>query len=220
MNQSIRDRLIAVNAELIREGAAVAASQFRTGVIGSPTYVDLQALHRWWGKVQSFGYQLGRAAKPWRQFLSEDPKRNTLAFVQRALGTLEAIASELEDDHLHTFTALVRSETLADLLDQAQHLFDAGYGLAAGVLGRAVLEEHLRSTCEALNCQPEKARATIKDLNQALYAAEHYSKTQMKRIDMLASIGNDAAHNKPDLEAEDVKRLLADLPAIIEATGA
>lgn len=195
------------------------STQFNVQVMGSPTYVDLQTLHRWWGKVKSFANQLGVAARPWHDTLTTDPERNTLAFSNRILGTLEAISHELQHDHLQTFTTIVRAETLADLLEQANHLSSAGYFLAAGVIGRAVLEQHLRTTCETLDCVPAKARPTIIDYNQALYGVQHYTKIKMKQIEALAAIGNDAAHNSSDLQANDVNKLLEDLPEIIDSTG-
>lgn len=219
MNHTHKERLLRINAELIAEADGVVATKYNTRTLGAPTYVEPQALHKWWGKVKSFGHQLGTAAKPWQEMFSGDPDRNTLGFVKRVLGTLEAIQHEIEHDHLNSFTQLVKAETLADLLDQSQHLFDAGYHLAAGVIGRAVLEEHLRATCHTLGCAPTKKRATLNDFNQALYGEDHYSKTKMKHIDALASIGNDAAHNKPELDSADVKKLLQDLPGVIESTG-
>ena len=140
MNQTRKDKLLKINEDLIEEAKAVVESQFNTDVIGAPTFVDLQLLHKWWGKVKSFGHQLSTAAKPWQDMFSADPQRNTLAFTKMVLGTLEAIQHELDNDHLETITQLVKAETLADLLDQAEHLFENGYHLAAGVIGRAVLE--------------------------------------------------------------------------------
>jgi len=218
MNHSHKDKLPRINEELINEAKAVVASQYNTRVIGAPTFVDLQLLHKWWGKVKSFAHQLGTAAKPWQEIFSTDPERNTLVFAKRVLGTLEAIRHELENDHLETVTQLVKAETLADLLDQAEHLFESGYHLAAGVIGRAVLEEHLRTICDTLSCSPSKKRPTISDFNQALYDVQHYSKIKMKQIDVLTSIGNDAAHNNPNLDSADVKKMLADLPEVIEST--
>jgi len=119
MNQTYKNKLLKINNELIEEAKAVVASQFDTKVIGAPTFVDLQLLHKWWGKVKSFGYQLGNAAKPWQEMFSTGPKLNTLAFAKQVLGTLEAIRHELGNDHLETVTQLVRAETLADLLDRA-----------------------------------------------------------------------------------------------------
>ncbi len=218
MNESHKEKLLRINDKLIEEASAVVGSQFRDEW-DPVTYVNIQLLHKWWGKVKSFGHQLGTAARPWKETLSDDPGPNTLSFALAVLGTLEAIKHELENDHLNSFTQLVRAETLADLLDQAQQLFESGYHLAAGVIGRAILEEHLRTTCDTLGCTPSKQRPTINDLNLALYGIQHFSKTKMKHIDVMASIGNDAAHNKPDLDSADVKKLLFDLPEVIESTG-
>lgn len=220
MRKSPREKFIKINEVLIAEAQSVVESKFNVDIISASTYVDIQLLHKWWAKVKSFGHLLGASAKPWHAILTTDPEKNTLAFVRRVLGTLEAIKHELENDYLETFTQLVRAETFSDLLDQAQHLFDNGYFLAAGVIGRAVLEEHLRVTCDTLGCAPSKQRPTINDFNQALYASQHYSKTKMKQVDHLASIGNDAAHNKPNLNSADVKRMLLDLPEVIESTSA
>ncbi|MCF8146039.1 MAG: hypothetical protein K9N21_19195 [Deltaproteobacteria bacterium] len=218
MNLTQRNRFLKINNELIEEGKSVVASKFNTNVIGAPTFVDLQKLHRWWGKVKSFGHQLGLAAKPWQEVFSANPERNTLVFALTVIGTLEAIAHEFENDHLETFSGIIRAETLADLIEQGEHLLESGYHLAAGVIGRAVLEEHLRSTCANLNCTPTKKRPTINDFNMALYGLQHYTKVKMKQIDVLATIGNNAAHNSPDLDPSDVKKLLADLPELIEST--
>jgi hypothetical protein len=215
MNQSQKAKLIKINGDLIEEAKAVVATNFRTGAIGAPKFVSIQAFYRWWGKVKSFGHQLGTAAKPWQEMFATEPKRNTLTFVETVFGTLEAIQYELENDHLETITQIVKAETLADLLEQAENLFENGYHLAAGVIGRAVLEEHLRTICDNLVCTPSKKRPTINDFNQALYGIQHYSKIKMKQIDTLAAIGNDAAHNSPDLDSTDVKKMLVDLPEVI-----
>src|SRR5262249_19312778 len=58
MNQSHKDKLLRINDELINEAKAVVASQYNIQVIGAPTFVDLQLLHKWWGKVKSFAHQL------------------------------------------------------------------------------------------------------------------------------------------------------------------
>ena len=218
MNQKQKDKLLKINDNLIAEAKAVIASKFNTKVIGSPTFVDIQVLHKWWAKVKSFGFQLGIAGRPWQAMFSTDPERNTLVFAKSVFGTLEAIRYELENDHLETFTQFVKAETLADLLDQADHLFESGYHLAAGVIGRAVLEEHLRTTCDTLNCSPSKKRPTLNDFNQSLYGIQHYTKIKMKQIDALIAIGNEAAHNNQNLEAADVKKMLSDIPEIVEST--
>jgi hypothetical protein len=220
MDQSLKDKLLGISKELIAEGGDVAASRFETDDFSPTTCVDIYKLHRWLGKVRSFGHQLGAAAKPWEDIFAPGSPGNALTFVERVRGTLEAIQHELENGHLDTFSQLVRAETFADLLEQSEHLLENGDYLAAGVIGRAVLEEHLRTTCETLGCPPPKQRPTINDFNQSLYGVEHYNRIKMKQIDTLAAIGNDAAHNKPDLDPADIEKLLSDLPAIIESTSA
>lgn len=218
MNEPYKEKLLRITNALIKEADGVIASGFEINVSGAPTLVSVHLLYRWWGKVRSLGHQLGTAARPWHDFFASDPQRNTLAFANRVLGTLEAIKHELENDHLATFTGLVQAETLADLLDQSEHLLANGYHLAAGVIGRAILEEHLRNTCDALGCTVTKRRPTINDFNQALYGVQHYSKIKMKQIEALAAIGNDAAHNEPGLDSTEIKKMLSDLPEVIEST--
>ena len=169
--------------------------------------------------MKSFGHQLGTAAKPWRSTFDADVDANRLTFVLGVHGVLEAIKHELENNHLESFSKLVRAETLADLLEQAEKLQDNGYYLAAGVIGRCVLEEHLRASCEGLACAPAKSKPTLNDYNMALYGIDHYAKTKMKQIDSLASVGNDAAHNKAELNKDDVRRLLDELPSVLESVG-
>lgn len=218
MNKQQKEKFLKINDDLIEEAKSVINSQFEAGFVGRPKYVDVQLFHKWWGKIKSFGHQLGSAAKPWQELFSSTPD-TSLGSVKVFLGMLEAIRHEIENDYLQTITQLVKAETLADLLSQAETLFENGYHLAAGVLGRAVLEEHLRATCLSLNCIPEKKRPTINDFNQSLYAVQHYNKIKMKQIDTLAAIGNDAAHNNPDIEPGDIEKLLADLPQLIDTTG-
>ncbi len=73
MNQSYKKRLLRINDELIEEARVVIASKFDTDVTNTSTFVNLQLLHKWWGKVKSFGNQIDTAAKPWQEMLSKDP---------------------------------------------------------------------------------------------------------------------------------------------------
>lgn len=220
MNQLIKEKLIKINESLINEAQNVIDTQWRSRALGSILRVKTTPVFRWMGKVKSFCHQLGLASKPWKEILlADDPKTNSLSFVYQVLGTLEAIKYELENDHLETFTQLVRAETLAELLDQAEYLLRKEYFLAAGVIGRAVLEEHLRATCTTLEIEIQKSKPTINDFNQALYKFDFFSKIKMKQVELLAAIGNNAAHNKDELTKDDVKKLISDLPGLIESTN-
>ena len=214
-----KEKYLEIIDALLEEAEEVENSQFRPRIAGAQSHVNQQLLHRWWGKVKSLYFQLGSAAEPWRETLSTDPEKNTLVHFHKVLGVLEAVRYEIEHDHLDSYTQIIRAETLTDLLEQAEHLLEKGYFLAAGVIGRAVLEEHLRNICEILGCMPEKAKPTLSDFNSELYKVKHYPKTRMKHIDTLASIGNDAAHNKPELKVGDVEMFIRDLPGILDSTG-
>ncbi|HEY2253288.1 MAG TPA: DUF4145 domain-containing protein [Planctomycetaceae bacterium] len=130
--------------------------------------------------------------------------------MSRYVGMLQAIQTAIFGGMLGRVENLVFAEAFDDLLEQADYLSAEGYFLAAGVLGRAVLEEHLRKLCGAVNCLPQKPRATLNDYNSSLYDNKQLTKIEMKHIDALAAIGNNAAHNQP-VTQEDVGRLLRDL---------
>jgi len=217
-SQTQKQRFLVIVDSLIEEARSVLDSQFASHYVGRPRYVDPEKFHQWWGKIKSLGHQLGTAAQPWKELFSSTPN-NSLGSVKSILGTLRAIKHEIENDYLQNFTQLIKAETFSDLLEQAEHLYDNGYYLAAGVVARAVLEEHLRTTCVYLNCVPDKKRPTIADYNQALYKMKHYSKIRMKHIDMLASIGNAATHNEEAIDISEIKRMLTELPEIIASTG-
>jgi hypothetical protein len=90
------------------------------------------------------------------------------------------------------------------------HLASA-YHLAAAVLGRAVLEEHLREWCKRGACVPAKNNATMNDDNQSLYGNMPYDKVAMQHMTAMAAVGNDASHNNPAVRADDVTRMPRDV---------
>ena len=108
----------------------------------------------------------------------------------------------MDEGLLVKYEDLIFAEAFADLYEQGQHLFSQGYFLAAGVVFRAVLEEHLRHLCERNECTPVKEKPTINDLNMALYKCDSpvYEKSVMLHVTALAAVGNDAAHNNPELK--------------------
>jgi hypothetical protein len=131
------------------------------------------------------------------------------------LGTLEGIRDTIKQGLLVTVQNLVFAEAFADLLGQAQYLLTANYFLAAGVLGRAVLEEYLRRWCRNANCLPAKPKPTINDFKAALQQGGNVTAIEVKHIDAMASIGNAAAHNQPGLSQPDVERLIRDVEAFL-----
>lgn len=218
MNSAQKKKYLKITNDLIEESSAVLGSKYQPNRHYRLFNVDAQKLNKWMGKFKSLGHQLGNAAAPWQEIFSLDTKKNSLSLAQRVLGTIEAIQHEIENDYLSSFTQFVKAETLADLLEQAEHLKEQGYYLAAAVIGRAILEEHLRNLCEEIGCMPEKNKPTINDFNQSLYKEKHYSKIVMKHVDTLAAIGNAAAHNTDEFNSSDAEKLINDLPSLIDST--
>lgn len=202
---------------LVSEGEHVLTTQWQPGgrwATGPPTYVDLEAFKKWRASCRLLVSVMGSLAVPWEDLLTSDVQ-NGWAHAATTLGTLKAIKEALSSGLLVNFEDLVFAEAFSDLIEQAEYLFDQGYFLAAGVILRAVLEERLRKLCERNTCSPEKNRPTIADFNLALYKANAYDKVTFKHVDAMAATGNDAAHNNPDIRAEDVERFLRDLLAFL-----
>jgi hypothetical protein len=152
---------------------------------------------------------LGEHAEP---FDGEDPEDNF--YYDGMLGALLALKDAVEDDLLVQVESLVFAEAFNDLLEQADHLLSQSYTLAAGVLGRAVLEEHLRKLCDTNGCQPSKNRPTMVDFYDALHRAGAITKIERKHVESMAAVGNEAAHNKA-VSTPDIERLLRDVRAFV-----
>lgn len=208
-----RDRLLTLVTELIFEGESVLQTTYAApGNWAScpPHYVDLRAYSRWRASCLLLSRLLGPAGAAWQRQL-EGKAENGLGSALRLQGVLEAIQDAIQKDLLHRFEDLIFAEAFSDLIDQADYLFEYGYALAAGVIYRAVLEEHLRRLCDKHQCMPAKLRPTLADYNAELYKATAYDKVAMKHVESMAATGNMAAHNDPALSPVDVGRLKRDV---------
>lgn len=153
---------------------------------------------------------------PYEAWSENEYQRNrNVQFVTRMVGTLQGIGQAMQRGLLNRIENAVLAEAEDDLLEQAKELLDKSYFIAAGVLGRAVLEGHLRKWCEREQCSPTKPKPTLDDYKSALYAKQTVSKTEMKQIEAMASVGNDAAHVKPELRQEQVEWLLQNVTAFL-----
>jgi hypothetical protein len=156
---------------------------------------------------------LGTAGQAWADsFNREISFLGTAMFMQ---GAVQGMKKAIERGMLVNVEDLVLAETFDDLLEQGDYLLDHGYFLAAGVLGRAVLEEHLRKWCDRSGCAPTISKPTIEHFKTSLYTANHLDKISMKHVEAMAAIGNDAAHANAGLKADDVERLLHDVRAFL-----
>ena len=206
------ERAKALVSDLIDEGNGVLATERESERLSGVSFVDLQTYSKWTAGCATLLHMLGEHAAPWRERILETAKkRSSGTSVRKILGTLSAIQDALDRDLLHRVEDLARADVFAELLDQADYLEEKGFHLAAGVLGRAVLEDHLRTQCDRKGCAPTKVRPTIEDHKQELYKAKHIDKLNMKLVDVMADIGNSAAHNKSSFKPETIERFLQDV---------
>lgn len=196
--------------ELIREGNRL-NSDLRPSKRYRDSYEvnDEDKLRRWSDELILFVSLMGNSIDPWRKHLQHNGYDTSDYALKEPLFALETIRKAADRGLLTSYENLIFAEAFADLYEQGQHLYSQGYFLAAGVVFRAVLEERLRRLCEQNDCMPETPRPTINDLNIALYrhVPPVYNKSVMQHVTALAGVGNDAAHNKPELTKDDVKRL-------------
>jgi hypothetical protein len=209
-------QIIAYLDKLITEGESLLAakSTIQTSSFTKEDFVPVDPYRRWRGNCSVLQTKLGRALEPWKETIIE-VAGNKAVFVMTLLGTVRSIKDAVEGGHLISFADLIVAEAFSNLIEQAEYLFSKGFWLAAGVLGRAVLEEELRELAQIAGCLPEKERPTLNDLNTALYKNETYDKLEFKLIDTLAVIGNDCAHNKPSATEDRARHLLEQLVALL-----
>lgn len=150
---------------------------------------------------------LGPNAGPWDEHLGRQEAHNEFS-VKMMLGALESLRFTIISGLLIRIEDLVAGQVFTDMLEQADYLCERTFDRAAAVLARGVLEEHLRRWCEFASLTPESPQ--INGYNTVLYKADKYDKVAMKRVEWLATVGNNAAHNK-EVKMEDVKRMLGDV---------
>jgi hypothetical protein len=206
------NRLLAEVERLKAEGQKVLATRTRdlNEVVEHQT-VDPVLFTKWLMGCRNLLRILGDYAAPWNDGFARSPDYYGYSTARTMSATLEAIGEAIQNGLLVRLEGIAIAETFDSLLEQAEYLLGEGYFLAAGVLSRAVLEEHLRTWCKNANCFPSKSQPTLGDYNAELYKAKEYDVAVMKHVDSMVAIGNDAAHNKAGLDQPSVGRLLRDL---------
>jgi hypothetical protein len=214
-----KERIVHLVDKLIRDGEDLCKNPWadrqheHLGVITH--YVDLEGFKKFISSFRLLLSLLGHLGKPWQDIYEESKKGNRVENAMSVVGSLKSIKESLDDGLLIGFEDMVYAEAFSNLVEQAEYLYEQGYFLASGVVLRAVLEERLKKLCEQNECLPGKARPTINDYNQNLYAAKTYDKITFKHVDSMAAVGNAAAHNDAQLDRQEVARFLRDLPQFL-----
>jgi hypothetical protein len=198
--------------DCIKEGESLIQTQWADQYLGDfvianpTTYVDLEGFKKWKSDCNVLISLLGDLADPWEGIFKGE-KGNTLINTKSMIGGLKSVKETIDKGYLLKIEDLIFAEAFSNLVDQAEYLFEQNFILAAGVIGRAVLEEKLRNLCDAQGIQIQKQRPTLSDFNNELYKSKFYDKVEFKSIDFLSSIGNNAAHNQP-IKKEEIKKLI------------
>ena len=218
------DKILLYVKALIEEGERLVNQQFRAGPNyfqhGQDSYVPLEEFSHWSASCRHLVSMLGKTAEAWKSELcSEGPNRVETAMSM--LGCMRSISDAINRGLLNRVEDLLAAEMFDNLLEQALYLCSKNYYRAAGVLGRAVLEEHLRHLCERNSCIPAKERPTLNDFASELYRLEHLDKLQLKNVESMAAIGNAAAHpSEKDISEEDAEHLLIDIRRFVDGAMA
>jgi hypothetical protein len=203
---------------LIDEAHQVLTTKSDIGIPGAryrgerPACVELDAFSRWQASCKNLMRLLADYAEPWKDVFDGN---NSASNATRMLGTLEAIQQAITGGLLITVEDMVRAESFNSVLDQADFLYAQGFFLPAGVLARAILEEHLRAWAANCSFPISKPKPTLNDFKDALYKDKKLSLSVAKHIEAMAAVGNDAAHNKPELTKDAVTRMLRDVREFI-----
>jgi hypothetical protein len=214
VNSHAKERLLKPINKLLAEGEAVLQTKFsRSGGsyvdFGDP-WVEAQVFQKWVTSCRNLVRQIGKSARVWVEAF-DGKFSNQHVTAKSLMGSLQSLREAVQDDMLNRVEDLVTADAFGSLLEQADALLAKGYVIAAGVLCRAVLEEHLRLHCNRQNCLPD-GRPTINDLNQALYKQGFLDKLAMQSVTAMATAGNHCAHNEqPSLQKEDVEKLHRDV---------
>jgi hypothetical protein len=200
--------------ECVSEGEALINTKFNSdNGITSMAYVDLEGFHRWKSNCNVLIGMLGELSNPWSEVFDGE-KANTLVNTLAMIGGLKSINDTLDKGYLLRIEDLIFAEAFSNLIDQSEYLFKQNYFLAAGIIGRAVLEEKLRNVCERKGIEFIKPKPTLSDFNMQLYKDRFYDKIEHKNIDYLISIGNNAAHNQA-VSKEDISSLIEGIKKIL-----
>jgi hypothetical protein len=91
-------------------------------------------------------------------------------------------------------------------IQEADYLFKRKYVRCAGALAGVALEQHLRTLCDKYGLE-YNPKDTIEPLAQNLYENGKIDKTELKRIQYLASI-RDSCDHASDVDSDQVKELI------------
>lgn len=190
-----------------------------------PKWVDSQLFAKLKSGSLSFIQNVFGSKHPYFTNFELSVSRTYLSDTKHALGILESIKVEIENDWHLSLKGLVAEEIFSDQIDLAKYFLDEGYKNPSAVMAGCVLEEHLRQLCESNNIDinsekneklsPKKANL----LNAELAKEGVYGKLDSKNVLSWLDIRNSSAHGKfEEFNAEQVKNMISGITEFLSRT--
>ncbi len=136
----------------------------------------------------------------WEKVLAQHPPSESWRYmlVDGARGVFESARAQIKDGRLSGLIDAIKSETVNELLDQAETLASKGYAVAAMTVAGGALETFLRRLCERNSVQ-WSGQGSITNYETALAKERNAGKvivsaTNGKLITGWGGLRNDAAH--------------------------
>ena len=211
IDQRVIDRL----SSLIAEGVhLLGTTQANSGASRGNQHVDTQLATKWRASCRSFLQRIFDEKSTY--FSSFDNRVWSVSTVEYGLGVLHAAKEDYEQGYLFDVRLLIEAEVFDDILEQAEHLLESGYGPPAAVMGGGILEDALRRLCVAKGI-PLADKPKLDKMNADLAKAGTYNKLMQKRITALADIRNSAAHGEwAEFTDDDVQNMLQHVRGFLE----
>lgn len=206
LDAQVRERILA----LIDKGADVLLTHKPNppGYIGFST-LDDQRYAEWRSQgLVCLTQVFGSTHTYTESFASHTEKAGFESSAEKGLGILRAALEDVEHGYMETIQQLATAEVFADFIEQAEHLLENSYSVAAASVAGAVLENGLRSLA-VRNDVAVQAQDDISGLNNRLVAKGVYNNLRRKQVAFWADVRNTADHGHfDDLKESDVEGLI------------
>ncbi len=204
--------------ELIKAGEKIEPLRIRStpNAVSFGTPVDGQESSQWGVSCLNVLTRIfGKDSDHYQKFNSLFPELHDWTSVRNGVGIMRAAKDDYENGYLFDVRVLIQAEVFDDFLEQAQHLFDAGFYAPAAVVAGSVLEDGLRKLC-VRNRVSLPAKPKLDTMNADLAKAGVYNLLVQKQITALADLRNNAAHGRwTEFTDKDVGQMLIQVRAFM-----
>jgi hypothetical protein len=176
----------------------------------SPTLTDLAKLIGWQTAClhlveKTFGENSAYSEALKHAFADFHTRESRLA---NGIEIMKGAKEEIKKGFLYKVEYLIAADVFDSVLEQAEHLLDAGFRDAAAVLGRVVIESSLKKIAQRENIEFDE-RIKPSKLNDILFNKGLYARNVWRITQGHIDTGNYAAHGDSDkYDEQAVKDML------------